>query len=157
MWPISEVDQRRVWSHVTTGDGCWLWTASRTGSGGDGQIMIASTMQRAHRVAWAIAQRRDPVGHVLHRCDNPPCVNPAHLFEGTTEDNVRDMEQKGRARHPHGVAHGRAKLTEAIVRTARVRRSAGEGLRQLAREFRVGHRTLSAAVSGRTWAHVTAD
>jgi hypothetical protein len=91
-WP--KVDKRGE-------DECWEWQGSR--SRGYGRILIGGAKGRpyqAHRIAWELT-----VGHrlpdsimVLHRCDNPPCVNPAHLFLGTQLDNMRDCAAKGRTR-----------------------------------------------------------
>ena len=76
--------------------GCWVWTGTRQVFG----YGISLRYRLAHRVSWEIANGPIPDGlWVLHRCDNPPCVNPAHLFLGTQTENMRDMTAKGR--HPH--------------------------------------------------------
>jgi hypothetical protein len=96
--PLAE----RFWPKVakTTPDACWLWLASRTqrygaiGIGGK-----SSPALKAHRVSWELHFGPIPPGlHVLHKCDTPKCVNPAHLFLGTQADNVADMVKKGRRR-----------------------------------------------------------
>lgn len=90
---------------------CWRWTASTT-SFGYGQLNPGwrnAAPVRAHRVSWEIHNGPIPAGlDVLHRCDNPPCSNPDHLFLGTALDNMRDMIAKGRARHPRSThcSHG---------------------------------------------------
>jgi hypothetical protein len=81
----------------SAGDECWHWTAfcDRRGYGQFSTRDMPSA--RAHRVSWVIHHGQIPDGMcVLHRCDNPPCVNPAHLFLGTLRDNVHDMMTKGR-------------------------------------------------------------
>lgn len=92
--PISQ----RFWSKVRIGDGCWEWTAS-THKFGYGQLFVewkARPLQ-AHRVSWELHFGEIPKGkHVLHKCDNPLCVRPDHLFLGTHEDNLSDMNRKGR-------------------------------------------------------------
>lgn len=92
----------RFWSKVEKSDGCWRWTS--TLQRGYGQIALCrqgakrQTRVWAHRVAWELTHGRPvPAGLVIcHRCDNPRCVNPDHLFLGTQQDNVRDAIQKGR-------------------------------------------------------------
>lgn len=74
---------------------CILWAASTT-SKGYGQLRVGSTIMRATHVSWFLKYGVWPVRHVLHRCDNPPCINPDHLFEGSNQDNVWDSIAKGR-------------------------------------------------------------
>jgi len=90
--------------------GCWLWAAS-VFKGGYGRLRTSEhEIAYAHRVSWALHHGPVPAGsHVLHRCDNPPCVNPDHLFLGTHEDNMADMAAKGRhfsKARPERVARG---------------------------------------------------
>jgi hypothetical protein len=89
----------RFWKKVTKGEGCWLWTAST--SRGYGQIspgVAGSPPLKAHRVSWEIANGPIPEGlFVCHRCDNPRCVRPDHLFLGSNADNAADMKAKCRA------------------------------------------------------------
>jgi len=92
---------------------------------------------------------------VCHRCDNPSCVNPAHLFLGTKADNSADMVRKGRQRTPQGEASGAAKLTEVSV--IALRNVASLGIwshRQLAKWWGIKHATVTAIVNRRTWKHV---
>lgn len=84
---------------VERGPGCWLWKGARqpNGYGRFSAYSKARKTQMAHRWAWILANGPIPDGmRVLHRCDNPPCVNPAHLFLGTDSDNMRDCVAKGR-------------------------------------------------------------
>jgi hypothetical protein len=110
----------RFWSKVEIGDDCWLWTAATTHDGygllgrpgGRGMVTV-------HRLAWVIAFGPIPTGmHVLHTCDTPPCVNPAHLWLGTNADNIADKVAKGRARWRNHATHCRAghEYTEANTR-----------------------------------------
>jgi hypothetical protein len=95
---------------------CWIWVACRTDEG-YGRIIIRGWVAKAHRVAWELANGPIRAGLlVCHRCDNPPCCNPAHLFEGTGLDNSRDMVAKGRGKRRNFDAthcrHGHAYTTE---------------------------------------------
>lgn len=90
---------------------------------------------------------------VRHSCDNPPCVNPAHLSTGTKADNSADMVARGRS--PRGSRSGASKLTERQVAEIRVRQAAGELHRVLAAEYGISRVTITNIVTGKTWRHVT--
>jgi hypothetical protein len=121
--------------------GCWLWTGQivRFGYG-----LIKNQNRRprmAHRVSYELHRGHIPDGLlVCHRCDNPPCVNPAHLFLGTYADNNRDCQKKGR--NTRGERHAGAKLTTDEVRSIRRMYAAGTSQAQLAREFGTSPATI---------------
>lgn len=134
--------------------GCWLWTGAFK-RGGYGQLMIANRMVSAHRAAWGLANGPIPPGmHVLHRCDNPPCVNPAHLFLGTNADNSKDKIAKGRQRGPKGEAHPAAKLSDGDVVEIRRRWAAGETQAVIGRDFGATQAHVSQIVTMKTWRHL---
>lgn len=155
---------RRFWSKVHKSDGCWLWIGS-TGAKGHGQISLGGRRGRreaAHRVSWRLHFGDIPEGLlVCHRCDNPPCVRPDHLFLGTQGDNMRDCAQKGRdaatvhpERRPRGDAHGKARLTAEAVLAIRTAHAAGVSHYALAREHGVERTTIGAVVRRLTWTHI---
>ncbi len=145
--PLAE----RFWEKVDVrgADECWPWLASKK-QGGYGRISDErGHPQLSHRVSYALTVSPIPDGNVVcHRCDNPRCVNPAHLFLGTQADNLRDMRSKGRGNPPRGVEHPKARLTEALAQ--QIRRDS-RSHRQLARAFGIGKSTVGMIKAGDTW------
>lgn len=144
---------QRFWAKVNRRgpEECWEWTASRYRFG-YGVIYANGKMGRSNRVAWELTNGPIPDGmEVCHRCDNPPCCNPTHLFLGTHQDNVRDCFGKGRMPRA-GERNGRSKLTWESVGQMRQRLAAGGITKsELARQFGVTHEQVANVVSGRQW------
>jgi HNH endonuclease len=140
--------------NVDAETGCWVWSAcvSSTGYGaiqGGGKKLIAS------RVSYEL--HCGPIGaglSVCHRCDNPLCINPDHLFLGTTADNMRDRDLKNRHARVAGERNPSAKLTEEAVRYARRAHAEGRPRSELANEFGVANSVMDKAIHRRTWKHV---
>ena len=118
-------DAARFWRKVNRGvgrDDCWTWTGSKCGRDGYGGFSVARGKPRgqqapkyAHRAAYELTHGPIPAGlSILHRCDNPICVNPAHLFLGTQADNMKDAAAKGRLHvpRPRGQKLSAAQLRE---------------------------------------------
>jgi len=132
-------------------DECWEWTGARNASGYG--VFDVRYERYAHRYSYMLAHGVIPAGqYICHRCDHPPCVNPAHLFAGTPEDNQSDSRAKGRMRKATGLTSRAAKLTPDQVREARA--VADGGVSALARRFGVNPTTLWALRHGKTWQHV---
>lgn len=159
--PIVEVPrarkslEERFWSKVAKGGGCWEWTRYREPDWGYGifRAVPGESMQKAHRVSWEIAHGPIPEGmQVCHRCDNPPCVRPDHLFLGTHLDNMRDRNAKGRQSRDGstpGENSTSAKLTDEQVKDIRDRYLAGGVLQQdLAAEYNISQTQISRIVRG---------
>lgn len=92
----ADTQAARFLSKIKIIDKCWLWTGA-TNEHGYGKLSANGSWRLAHRVSWNLSNGEIPDNlQVLHRCDTPACVNPAHLFLGTHADNMRDMKQKGR-------------------------------------------------------------
>lgn len=138
-----------------TESGCLEWRGARdTERGGYGHLRVRGRTFKAHRWAWFLAHGAHAIGMVLHRCDNPPCCNPDHLFVGTAADNARDMAAKGRSEPHRGEANGNALLTVGDVVEIRARYAAGVSQRALAREFGVSRGAVENVVRRKNWAHV---
>ena len=115
---INDKLRARFWSKVDKRGNCWLWRASLAQHYGYGQFAVGTKVFSAHRVAWVLEHGHMPDGLVLHQCDNPPCVKPAHMRIGTYKDNIQDMINRGRAGYYKivGEGNGNSKLTDAQVR-----------------------------------------
>jgi hypothetical protein len=140
----------RFWEKVDKRDAesCWNWIAG-TDLDGYGLLKMGSRKTKrysgkASRLSYALAYGPIPDGkNVCHRCDNPKCVNPAHLFLGSTLDNIRDMDAKGRRRPVKGEAHGRHKLSDAQVQEIRTALANGVTGYRLAPMYGVSHQHIS--------------
>lgn len=132
------------WGKVSVGHpgGCWGWNGS-TDNFGYGRLQHEGRNQPAHRISWEMTNGPIPAGLcVLHRCDNPPCANPEHLFLGTKKDNMMDAAAKGRIAT-------RPKLTPSDAEI--IRASAGRGI-DLARQFNVSQALISMVRQRKRWA-----
>lgn len=149
---------------------CWIWSSCKD-MNGYGRFNINRTTISAHRASWIL--HNGPIPHglfICHRCDNPSCVNPSHLFLGTHADNMRDMQSKGRGVHPRGDKngsrmhpqtrprgdrHSQAKLTAAQVIEIRAAYAAG-GVRQrdLALRFCVSGPQINLIINRKKWKHI---
>lgn len=145
----------RFWEKVRKGEACWLWTGG-TDSNGYGRIGLGGgslVRVNTHRLSYELHFGPIPTGlNVLHSCDTPRCVNPAHLSLGTHADNVRDKCAKGR--QAKGERMGAAKLNEHSVIEIRRRLRGGESQQALAREFHVTAPAVGMIARGRAWRHV---
>lgn len=152
--------------HPVLGTPCWVWTGRRDrknyGNGTRGKL--------SHRDAWERHTGEDPGRMcVLHKCDNPPCCNPAHLFLGTKADNVRDMmnkrrngygigESHGSRTHPESRARGErsgsARLTTDAVHAIRRDAVSGRSHGLIAKDYGVARQTISKIVNRKAWKHI---
>ena len=154
---ILERTAERFWPKVDKREPnqCWEWLAG-TNHDGYGKFRYNGKDGSAHRVSWILANGDIPKGlSVLHECDNPPCVNPYHLFLGTNQDNMDDKVSKNRVHRPTGRVNKMSKLTEDQVREIR-KRYANEDITHeaLAKEYNMSRSGISPVIRGENWAHI---
>lgn len=141
----------RFMAKVEKTDGCWFWTARKSPQG-YGRFSLGGRNHIASRVVYELLVGAIPPDmHVLHRCDNPSCVNPSHLWLGTNTDNIADRMRKGRSRGFPGEANGNRRLTADDVRS--IRREVADGARKadVARKFGVPRGHVGQIVSRASW------
>lgn len=156
---IHEFSPAEFWNKavISSRTGCWEWTASKTGTR-YGKTHINGKEFSAHRISFYIFFGIDPMGKcVCHKCDNPLCINPNHLFLGTYKDNIVDMISKGRDTMI-GERNSMAKLTEKNVLSIREQYSiGGVTYKQLAIKHGVSITVIHQVVKGEIWSHVSTD
>lgn len=150
--------EEKFWSRVSPPSdkkACWTWLGT-VASTGYGIIWIGGKSggyEGAHRVSWIIHFERIPKGKwILHKCDNPICVNPRHLYAGTHFENNRDRRLRGRA--CRGELHPKSKLTASAVKFIRRRRRSQVGALTLSRKFNVSASLIWSVWYRASWKHV---
>lgn len=151
--PLDSTATARFWSKVNKSGDCWLWTAA-TFRRGYGAFWLDGTQRRAHRVAYELANGPIPDALlVLHTCDNPRCVNPAHLIAGTGDDNMADMVRKGRA--CRGERNNTAILTAEQVAEARAAYVPYRvTVDELAARYGLSRRQMGRVLRDESWGHL---
>lgn len=148
---------KHFWRNVERdkGKGCWNWKRC-VQSDGYGTVRFWGRTDLAHRVAYQLKHgvRIPNTIHVLHKCDNPKCCRPSHLFTGTHSDNMRDMWAKGRHVRLNGALNGRAILTEEKVKEIRLKHSLGMRQIDLAKEYGVNQTNISWIVLRKSWKNI---
>lgn len=135
--------------------GCWIWLGMYQVGRDYGLFCYKRKTVRAHRAAWELFCGPIPHGHgVLHKCDNPSCVNPDHLMTGTQKDNMSDASKKNRMARMYGEHSNNSKLNENMVRAIRLEAASGATTRKLVQRFGIVKSTVRRIINGQTWPHV---
>lgn len=142
-------DVARFHRHIDKTGDCWLWLKAKD-KNGYGFFKLARKMIKAHRFMWQLLHGPiDRSLQVCHHCDNPPCVNPDHLFVGTCQDNRDDQTRKGR--NLTGTRNPAAKLTDDDVREIRFLYDSGWTQQTIADAYGVAQAHISQICLGRCW------
>lgn len=166
---LSDFDEAlkyQFWSLVEKrgDDDCWHWLWST--SNGYGVFNARGKNGRAHRLSLMLHVARDLTREELacHHCDNPPCVNPKHLYAGSSADNSRDKMERGRfvpytrdesaVNYQRGQSHGRAKIKEADIPVIMARKANGESGAKIAIDYGVERSSILAITRGQLWTHI---
>lgn len=152
-------EARLIESKVETASGCWQWRSSISdykqiwiGSRTNGSLRRISVHLLA-AILWLGFKEREGL-QVLHKCDNRKCFNPAHLFIGTQQDNMRDCLQKGRGNRPAGEGHYASKLSAAAVRAIRAAKANGERSVVVAQRFGIHESAVNSIARRAIWRSV---
>lgn len=152
--------QERFWRYVRKTPNCWLWVGARDADG-YGRFKIGgkgAPTPYAHRFAWVLFNGPVPTDlQVLHNCpdgDHPSCVNPAHLWLGNQQANIRDCWSKGRHQRVPGELNPVAKLTAEKVLAIRAARTAGVSGRELSERYGITEATVCDVMKRRSWRHL---
>jgi len=143
----------RFWSKVEITDGCWNWKGNANELG-YGYFCLGRKRFRAHRVSLVIAGVNLGTLDALHKCDNPSCVRPSHLYPGTAADNASDREKRGRGNQVKGEQSPKAKLTETQVLKLHSLISSGLSDYKVAKVANVNRTAIRAIRNGSTWKHL---
>lgn len=138
-------------NHAKAESGCWVWLLLGK-VGGYGRGKYRGRRYLAHRLSWIAHFGEIPEGmEVCHRCDNPACVNPAHLFLGSHADNMSDASAKGRMRAPRGEACAASKITDAVAKEILSSEESGAAI---ARRLGISKNVVSRVRRRQTWRHI---
>ena len=134
---------------------CWKWVGKTVTKKGYGRLWLDGRAVLAHRVAFYLHNNRWPSDLCCHHCDNPICVNPAHLYDGTAKDNALDMVKRGRIRRTVGEAHAQTKFSDSEALEILAAHEARFLQKDIAKAYDVDQTTVSLICIGKHWRHVS--
>jgi HNH endonuclease/Helix-turn-helix domain len=145
--------ERRFWKQIKKTDTCWIWKGPKNSCGYGTMARRGYGIVRAHRVSWEFHFGIPPKNMcVCHKCDNPPCVRPEHLWLGTREENMMDAHKKGRLRK--GEESGTSKLKNFQIEEIRKLRKEGFTQSEIGEKMGVKGSTIAHILQGHTWKHI---
>jgi hypothetical protein len=144
-----QTPEERFWARVIKTPSCWEWLGGVAGHARHGRLKIGQAMQSTHRYSWSLHNGDPGDKHVLHTCDVGWCVNPGHLYLGTSVDNRRDQTDRGRIRHLYGSANPAAKLADGAADEIRRLYAAGAEQADLALQYGVTQPHVSKIVNAK--------
>lgn len=159
MIEITEKNIENFWKKVKKTNSCWIWTGG-VSSRGYGNFCFHRNGKfinnRAHRFSYFLSKGEIPKKMLIcHKCNNPLCVKPAHLYAGTTSDNVRDAIRDGLWNPSQGEKNGQSKLTkEKVLKIRELHKNGNYTQQELANLFGVIQQTISLILSRKHWAHI---
>lgn len=134
---------------------CWEWTGAKEPRDYGHTQGTRGENTRAHRLSWELTYGviADDM-YVCHKCDNPPCCNPVHLYLGTPKENAQDRDRRKRRRPPKGIDNGRAKLKESDIKE--IRSLIAQGITQtvIAKKYGICRGGVSKIKLGKSWSHI---
>ena len=153
-----DVLRKRIVDNVVVDpdSGCWLWQRTTNGRGYGNMRAGSRGVVRSHRIAYEVFVGPIPDGMVVcHKCDQPLCCNPEHLFADTQANNMRDAVKKGRMYSPRGSSNPASRLTKESVVDIRRLLQEGQQVKDVAAQYGVSPKTISAIKVRRTWTWLT--
>jgi HNH endonuclease len=147
--------EKRFWSKVNKKepDDCWEWISYKF-SNGYGAIKVDGQNVGAHRISYKLNVGDPKDLHVCHKCDNPSCVNPKHLFLGTNLENTQDRNRKNRQAKPMGILHPNVKLSEQDIIDIREKINQGRTQRSIAKDYGISQQQVCAINTKKAWKHL---
>lgn len=154
--PVTTKEVKSFWRKVKFNPrGCWEWQA-QISAAGYGMIWVKNRSRGAHRLSYLLYYLQDPIGlFVCHKCDNPRCVNPFHLFLDTPLANMRDKISKGRDNRTLGEINGCAKLTnEQVLQIRKIATESNLFHKEIADQFGISRTAVTNIINRKSWAHI---
>ena len=155
---LTNEESSRFWSYIDkrSDNECWEWLMGKTKGYGMFRVPSHNKIRQAHRLSFAVCcgLNWEELPNLLrHQCDNPGCVNPAHLIPGTHQDNSNDMMSRGRCggNKRAGENNGSAKLTEEDVSKIKLLLGSGKSANSIAKQFEVSHTLINGIRNGTYW------